>query len=102
MTLEDTKNLFKQLLSKHFANHPKLRDPEQVTLYHEVLEPYAPADVKAAVLQCLREKTFFPDPSEIAARCPTPATQARAGPSRNDIQDLKTLYQTLKEGGWLD
>lgn len=102
MTLEDTRNLFVQLLSKHFVNHPKLRDSEQIPRYHEVLEPYAPADVKAAVLQCLREKSFFPDPSEIAAHCPIPAVQTRTGPSQKEIQDLRNLHRELQERGWFD
>ena len=82
MTLEDTKNLFVQLLSKHFRNHPKLRDPDQVEAYHEILAPYSPADVKAAALQCIREKGFFPDAQEIAAKCPPPAGPSPAAASR--------------------
>lgn len=102
MTLDDTKNLFEQLLSKYFQNHPKLKDPAQVTAYHEILEPYEPADVKAAVLRCLREKRYFPDPQEIASRCPVPAAPAQTMPSMEAIQDLQKLYKTLQEGGWLD
>ena len=79
MTPDDTRNLFEQLLSKYFQGHPRLLDPAQRTAYHEILEPYRPADVKAAVLRCLREKRYFPDPQEIASRCPAPAACAFPG-----------------------
>lgn len=93
MTLEDTKNLFEQLLSKYFQNHPKLKDPAQVEVYHDLLEPYSPPTVKTAVLQCLREKRFFPDAAEVAVQCSRlEAPQDRA--VRQDTDWLLRWWET--------
>ena len=103
MTLDDTRNLFEQLLSRYFKNHPKLRDPSQAAAYHEVLAPYAPADVKSAALQCLREKPHFPDPQEIAAHCPPlppPVRHWQGWPAygyRDEADYLQQIHTILEE-----
>lgn len=71
MTRDDVDRLW-GLLAIFRGNDPHLGDKKLKAAWHLVLEPYDPADVKAAVAAYFREKRYWPDVTDIAALCQKP------------------------------
>lgn len=82
MTKKDVERLF-ELLAIYRPGDRHLEDKTLKAAWLLVLEPYAPADVKAAVGAYFRESKYWPDPSDIAMRCPRPLEAA--APERKDV-----------------
>lgn len=86
MTRADIDSLFELL--RLYRQGDRRADSEKLRkAWLLVLEPYAPADVKQALLTYLRRSKFWPDPSEIAILCPplpeeSPPSPASAAPRR--------------------
>ena len=100
LTREDTDNLFK-LLAIYRPNDPRAEDITLRSAWALVLEPYDPADVKAAVVAYFREKKFWPDVTDIATRCPPlPQTQHQPPPPTGGyidhaVEALRERWQDL-------
>lgn len=75
MTKQDMDGLWK-LLGIYRPNDPRLDDKTLKAAWLLVLEPYNPADVKSAVAAYFRGSKYWPDPSDIATRCPPPPEEA--------------------------
>lgn len=102
LTREDTDNLFR-LLAIYRPNDPRAEDITLRSAWALVLEPYDPADVKAAVVAYFREKKFWPDVTDIATRCPPlPQTQHLTPPSPTGgyidqkVEALRARWQELR------
>lgn len=76
MEKTDVKNLW-ELLRIFRPNDPHLRDKKLQSAWALVLAPYAVDDVRAAVAAYFREQSYWPDVTEIAARCPKPKMDKR-------------------------
>lgn len=79
MTREDVDRLF-ELLAIYRPGDRHLEEKRLRAAWLLVLEPYDPADVKLAVGAYFRASKYWPDPSDIAMRCPKPT--AAAAPER--------------------
>ncbi|SBW02537.1 hypothetical protein KL86CLO1_11662 [uncultured Eubacteriales bacterium] len=103
MTSVDIENLF-EYLKIHHEHNPKVHNRLLMKAWLELLEPYAPADVKAALIATMRESRHFPDCQDVAVKCAqTAATQSApqtpAQPSRASIEEFHATYRRLKEEG---
>lgn len=102
MTLDDINRLF-NYLAIHYENNPKVHSKRLQNAWLELLEPYDPKDVKAALLECLREKRFFPDAPDVAAKCRQYQPQKTSdinpypAPDRNAIKEFRNFYEKLKK-----
>lgn len=102
MTLDDVNKLFRYL-AIHFENSPKAHSKRLQNAWLELLEPYDPKDVKAALLECLREKRHFPDAPDVAAKCqpyqPQRASDVKPcpAPDWNAIKEFRNFYEKLKK-----
>ena len=103
MTREDTERLF-ELLAIYRPNDPHLKDRALRAVWTLTLRPYAVDDVREAVASYFREQKYWPDPTDIAKRCPKPEvkTEIPREPDWEAVENLKKLHRELKEGGWLD
>lgn len=105
MTIVDIENLF-EYLSIHFEHNPKVRNRLLMKAWLELLEPYAPADVKAALIATMRENRHFPDCQDIAVKCAQaaparPAALVRAAPDWALVEEFHATYRRLKAEGKL-
>lgn len=71
MTREDTDKLF-DLFAFYRPKDPRLRDRAQRDGWAKALEPYALDDVREAAVDYFRTQKYWPDPTDITARCPQP------------------------------
>lgn len=69
MTREDTENLWK-LLGIYRRDDPHLQNRKLLSAWYLVLKPFDPGDVRNAVAAYFRRSKFWPDVTDIAARCP--------------------------------
>lgn len=81
MTKDDTRQLWK-LLEIFRPGDKHLKNPQLLSAWALVLEPYRPEDVRKAVAQYFRTSHFWPDVTEIARLCPQPE---EPGPSQEQI-----------------
>lgn len=96
MTKQDTENLF-ALLAIYFPNNPRVRDARLKSAWHLLLEPFSAADVKKAVVECLRESSFFPDPQTVAAKCRPAAVEVnRVSDDAKILAQLQRLRQKMR------
>lgn len=58
------------MIGKYRRNDPRLKDKGLFKVWSLTLEPYRPEDVMRAVVEHFRESKHFPDPTDIAQRCP--------------------------------
>lgn len=95
MTKQDTENLF-ALLAIYFPNSKNVRNARLKSAWHLLLEPYSPADVKKAVVECLRESSYFPDPQSVAQKVRARAEARQLTETAPAKADVKTLEQLRK------
>lgn len=96
MTYTDIENLFKYL-AIHFENNPKVHSKLHKNAWFELLEPFDPADVKVALLQCMREKKYFPDPQEVAVKCQIAEPGIKAPPTPAEVEKIKEQVAWMKK-----
>ena len=101
MTKQEMDGLW-ALLGIFRKNDPHLLDKKLKAAWLLVLSPFAAADVKSAVAAYFREKSFWPDVSEIATRCPSPPggqparTQRASCPEAEKETDLRLRWEALR------
>lgn len=82
-----------RLIGTFRRNDPKARDKELLAAWYEVLRVYSFSDVKRAVVEHFRTSGFWPDVSELTARCPTygAVTTERCGQRKKDTEAVHLL-----------
>lgn len=85
MTQEEIDKLF-ELLLVFRPNDPRAKDKRLKSAWYLVLAPYKRDDVREAVAGYFREKSFWPDVTDIASRChmPEDRTPTEDGLCRKD------------------
>lgn len=101
MTLTDVENLF-EYLKIHFEHNPKAHNRLLMKAWLELLEPYSPANVKAALLAVMREGRHFPDCQDIAVKCAQVAPESAGPPAQTApdwalVEEFHAAYRRLKE-----
>lgn len=94
MTFVDIENLF-EYLKIHYEHNPKVNSKREKNAWFELLEPFDPADVKAAMLQCLREKPYLPHAQEVAVKCAITAPGTTQKPANKEQE------QTMEQVAWM-
>ena len=98
MTRDDIEKLW-ALLALYRPNDRHLQDEKLKSLWLLTLEPYAPADVKAAVAGYFREKKFWPDVTDIAVGCPPPPEPPRTAVPKGKpdliMEGLRGLWEKI-------
>lgn len=106
MTGQDVDRLF-DLLAIFRPKDKRLKDQTLRNAWMFVLKPYDPDDVREAVAEYFREKSYWPDVTEIAKRCPpvagksdnTPIVPAGWEKQAEALKRFEELKKRRREAG---